>query len=397
MKTIVVLSTYPVYPRKHGGQMRVFHLYNRIGLHHRVAIVSFNLSDPFPVYQRTWGNVTEISVRATPEHRRRLQQIQAQASIPAEDMLMPVFSRLTPEYERIAQAHMEAADVLVAAQPYLFHLLEPFAGRKKLIYDAQNVEYLLKKEMIPASAVSDALLEQTFLAEKRACELSDAIFVCSEEDAERMTALYRVTPDKMVPVPNGVDLEENPFVDLQTKLRMKQNMGLHRPVAVFVGSGHPPNVQAVRQLALFARELPDVLFMIVGGVCAAAGLYGGQHPPNVIPVGLAEDDLKRLVFAVSDMAVNPVAGGSGTNLKNADYMANGVPVISTPEGARGYRLLSGRDWIVAELPEFPHRIRVLSQDPFLRDSLSRHGRARMEESYSWEAISRGVLTMLQGW
>ena len=47
----------------------------------------------------------------------------------------------------------------------------------------------------------------------------------------------------------------------------------------------------------------------------------------------------NLPIVILDLAINPVTTGSGTNLKMLDYMAAGVPVLSTPHGARGLGLL----------------------------------------------------------
>jgi glycosyltransferase involved in cell wall biosynthesis len=68
------------------------------------------------------------------------------------------------------------------------------------------------------------------------------------------------------------------------------------------------------------------------------------------------EDLSR-VLAASDVALNPVTFGSGSNLKLPEYLAAGLPVVTTPIGMRGFEHLS--QWLtVAELSEFASAVRA---------------------------------------
>ena len=50
-------------------------------------------------------------------------------------------------------------------------------------------------------------------------------------------------------------------------------------MALFMGSGHPPNIEAVQHLFALARELPEVVFVVLGN--AAYAFVRGSAPPNV--------------------------------------------------------------------------------------------------------------------
>jgi glycosyltransferase involved in cell wall biosynthesis len=88
--------------------------------------------------------------------------------------------------------------------------------------------------------------------------------------------------------------------------------------------------------------------------------------------------------------------GSGTNVKIAGYLAAGVPIVTTPLGARGYDLVDGQHAIVCSLEEFPARIRALLHDAALADRLSAEGRRLAETRYDWHAIAAGVVGALEG-
>ena len=62
---------------------------------------------------------------------------------------------------------------------------------------------------------------------------------------------------------------------------------------------------------------------------------------NIGFTGITTDEEKELYLSITDIAINPMMTGSGTNLKMLDYMANGIPVISTEVGARGLDIPNG--------------------------------------------------------
>ena len=47
------------------------------------------------------------------------------------------------------------------------------------------------------------------------------------------------------------------------------------------------------------------------------------------------DDLNVLYGRKADLIINPVQLGGGLKIKNVEALANGLPLITTPEGANG--------------------------------------------------------------
>jgi glycosyltransferase involved in cell wall biosynthesis len=74
---------------------------------------------------------------------------------------------------------------------------------------------------------------------------------------------------------------------------------------------------------------------------------------------LALGRVERLppLLAAADVAVNPVESGSGSNVKLAEYLAAGVPVVTTPVGLRGYEGFAHLV-TVAELDDFVDAVRA---------------------------------------
>lgn len=60
----------------------------------------------------------------------------------------------------------------------------------------------------------------------------------------------------------------------------------------------------------------------------------------VIPLGEATDDVKNAAFTISSAVVLPVATGGGTNLKTAEALLTGLPIVSTSFAMRGFEKFS---------------------------------------------------------
>lgn len=78
----------------------------------------------------------------------------------------------------------------------------------------------------------------------------------------------------------------------------------------------------------------------------------------------------------SSVAVNPAVSGSGVNIKLVEYLAVGVPVVSTTKGMAGLGLSAGEDLLVADSPAgFADAIRRLLADAASSTRIGAAGRA----------------------
>ena len=163
---------------------------------------------------------------------------------------------------------------------------------------------------------------------------------------------------------------------------------------LFVGSYHPPNIEAVECLiATLAPRLPDKLFVIAGNVARAVD--GGPLPKNVVCLDRVSDEAKSLLLRAADVALNPMFSGSGTNLKMLEYLAAGVPVVTTAIGARGLGLVSREHAIVCPVEEFPAQIERVLRDEALRATLRTEGRRLVERAYDWAKIVDAMYAVIE--
>jgi glycosyltransferase involved in cell wall biosynthesis len=152
---------------------------------------------------------------------------------------------------------------------------------------------------------------------------------------------------------------------------------------VFVGAfDYDPNEVAANVVAdELAPALPDVEFLLVG-----------RDPPdvggeNVRTPGFVED--LPGVLSLADVAVCPLTMGSGTKLKMLDYLAAGLPIVTTDVGTQGLPLEDGETALVRNSwDEFASAIETVVESEERQASLAANAR-RLGEEYAWESLMEG--------
>ena len=140
--------------------------------------------------------------------------------------------------------------------------------------------------------------------------------------------------------------------------------------AIFLGTPYKPNIEAVEFIcSKLAPTLPDVTFTIVGGVGNVSEFSSLSRSPENVRFRwclLPREEKLQYLWAAG-IAINPMLSGSGTNIKMFDYMAAGLPIISTPTGARGIKSDdSFPAYLVSSIKDFSESIQLLISNNSLR-------------------------------
>jgi glycosyltransferase involved in cell wall biosynthesis len=260
-----------------------------------------------------------------------------------------------------------------------------------LIYDSQNDEGSLKGAMYRDTAAGRALAQAVRRIETEAVRRATLATAVSTEDRNHLASL--ATLARIEIVPNGCNAGLVEYVEARQRGARRDDYlrGLHRlgvaastaHVAVFVGSGHPPNIEAAEGLLEVAAELPDVALVLVGSHVTALRLE--TPPDNVVPVGVASEPQLHRLLTACDVALNPMRSGSGTNIKMLDYFAAGAPVIATAIGARGLGVSAGVEYAETDPDQVGDAIRRVLAEP--AEATRRAQRARRSaERHDWSLI-----------
>lgn len=388
----LLLNTFPAWPPTSGGRQRLYHLYRHLAAHadiHHLCLVP----QPGPARTRLLAPGYRETLLPAPaplvEHAQALERT---LGLSAWDLAVLQNAAQHPELRQALAERLDGIDLVVCAHPYLYPLLDGL-WQGPLLYDAHNVERDLKAALLPPTPEAHTLLATLEACEGALARRARLTLACSAEDAERLAALYRLEPSALAVVPNGVAPDPHLPLPPAERQALRQRLGLaeHR-LGLFIGSHHPPNVEAVRHLHALAPACPGWTFVVVGSVARAPSL--AAPPPNVLHTGPVPEREKRLWLAVADLALNPMTSGGGTNLKLPEYAAAGLPILTTPFGRRGQPLEPGQHCLEAPLEAFPQALAQLPPPDELA-ALARRARERVLEALDWREIARRAWEAIQ--
>ncbi len=388
---MVVATTFRVWPPLSGGKKRIFHLYKELSEKADIVLVTMTSSHPATCRKEIAPHLAEISITMSDKHLRRERALSARLAAPAGDIAAIKGYAFTPEFLAVLSRECREADVVIASHPYLYYAIrEVYPGR--LWYEAHNVEYDLKRMILPASPETNEYLEMVRTVERECCCEAELIMAVSREDALRLEQLYRADRKKITIIPNGMDFSSARENTLSGRKRqaLRERLGLEdTPVCLFIGSYHGPNIEALKRIKEIAVERPDLVFLVAGSVCDCP--EAADVPANVKTLGLLDEAEKAVALNAAHLGLNPVESGSGSNLKLLEYVAYGLPVLTTPFGMRGYEFKAEEHLLMAPAAEFPvvlKKHRPGNAGP-LQDMAER-ALAFAASRYDWSSIARGL-------
>jgi glycosyltransferase involved in cell wall biosynthesis len=363
---VLIVSGLQIYPTESGGQLRTGALADHLAeLGFPVTI--FSLVGRKPDYLAGKRSETVPVGPGLTEHVHR-GRISALIQLVFYRLHLPPFWIswfLGLFLPRRLRDLLEESDRVIADFPFL--AAAPIKAKKAYWLSTHNVEANLLR-----SKWQRSLMRRM---EKRAAERAQGLICCSRDDQE---AFARLVPGKpSVYVPNG--LRDDRFKHLEGArgaVRQELGIGHDQRVLLFTASVFAPNVEALhdflipcvrRHQALLQERRLHVL--VVGSVSKT-----GWREPHLTVTGKVEKI--EPYFAAADFALNATLRGSGTNVKMGEYMAAGLPILTSAAGLRGYDLTPGQDCIVFDERNFSQVLR----ETWLFDDPER-ARAMAESAY----------------
>lgn len=250
------------------------------------------------------------------------------------------------------------------------------------IFEVQNTDYLLLEQLgAEEIAVTEARNKQI-----AAQKLADIIFTRSTVDSNQ--AILLGADDLQVHQYEGaINPDDITFVP-----EREQNKSL-----VFMGHmNYAPNQTAVRHI--IDRILPQLddsyqMTIIGAGPVRLRSEYEAAGI-RAYPADNVSRELQR-----HQVALAPLTEGSGTRLKLLDYLASGIPTLTTNVGVEGLRAEIRDAAIVEDDIDVHARIikDIIARPEAYRDRIHK-GRRYVEQHYSWkDAVTAftSVYAMLQ--
>lgn len=388
---VAVLDMQPITPAVGGGRLRLLGLYHALGDGIEARYVG-TYDWPGEKYRRhnISKNFEEITVPLSAEHHALAEQAAVKAGGKTViDMLFGQQAHLSPEYIQETLEAVAWADVVVFSHPWVYPLIpKSCLGGKVVVYDSQNVEADLRGQLLDLNNPYEVeVLSQVVKAEEDVSKYANMILACSKEDKERFIERYSLSENKIKIMPNGVFSDViKPVSDYEKKTaRVALNIAQNSFLGFFIGSEYKPNVEAALYIVeKLAGTLPEITFVIVGGVC---NCLPKKTPKNVVAVGFVEDHERNQWLSASDFALNPMTLGSGTNIKMFDFMSAGLPVVSTTVGARGISEISKGGLYIFNRSDFTNELSVILKNKVKFIETGLENRRLVIKDFSWEKLS----------
>ena len=383
MRHLVAVTIAATHPPRRGGQVRTASLLANLGEAWSVASYSlaFQRSDlPFPRRDHP------VTKRWT-DHRTRDPFTTAWYAARGRSGRPPlnVERVLWAWPHRALVRSLASADVVMVELPYQYRWVRRHTPPSvPIVVDEHDIETQLH-----ANTSDPQQLEAVTRCEREALGDAGLVFVTSDADADAARALGA---SRVVVVRNGVDLRRFRPVATEERVELRRRLGLspNRTVALFCGSAHPPNVEAVvdieRSADAYAASGIDV---VVVGRCGA----GRRSRIGVSYLGEVPDTLPYLQAA--DIALSPLRSGAGTSLKVVEYLAAGLPVVATEMGVRGLGLRPGIEVELTAADDTPATVAALAGDPDRTARLAAAGRAVAKQRFGWDSIGRTAAAALE--
>jgi hypothetical protein len=336
---ILQISTHTTIRPRHGGQLRSHHI-GRIlesaGFKiRRIAVACRSIEDPVdpdeplidlsrsPNYQQHVGGAPRefhdfLGLRAVLEDRSLFDQFGSAVGGTDPDVVMLEHPWLWPALIRT---------------PWFA------SARARVIYNSQNVETHLKRRMlVTAPGVENAaLLDGVERLERDLVRSCAATTACTSLDGDVFAGWGA---RRVVIAGNGAisPMREHLIGSLPAPLTRQ-----HR-YALFIGSNHLPNLAGLQQFIAPTLPMLGPLHRIVlAGLVGPhfANWLGEQHlsrlaKDRLLVMGQVGETCLDSLIANASVILLPIPYGGGSNVKTAEALLSGRPIVATPEAMRGF-------------------------------------------------------------
>jgi len=203
----------------------------------------------------------------------------------------------------------------------------------RIVYSSQNIEFQLKGKILSkyVGGRANSIVEEIRNIEIDIANTVDRVIVVSEQDGDWYSQFTRQEP---VLAPNGA-VTRSHFPSTKSEENVSR--------ALVVGSAHPPNIEGcLKFLSDPDLWMPQNSRIVVAGSLATA-LYDhwghlknrwGHQCVELIPE-VSDLDL-ALLLEECNVILLPIAYGGGTNLKSAEALVAGRPIVASPQAFRGF-------------------------------------------------------------
>jgi glycosyltransferase involved in cell wall biosynthesis len=388
MKKILVITPRFPYPVIGGDRLRIYEICRELSKTYQLTLVSLcenekEIAHGIP----NDGVFTDVHRVLLPKY---LSYINCVLALPTKTPLQVAYyksRRFSKLVDKLSQNHDLVLPHLIRVADYVKHL-----PNKKMLEmtDAISMNYSRVSETKNSAGLKGLIykLEKNRLNfyEKKTAKLFDYNILVSKFDKdflfEKGTAVYQ----KTLVCSNGVDLSRLPYEFSPTKKEV-----------VFIGNMY--SVQNFDAAMWFAKEgLPllrkhgNYTFKVIGRIKSDDEIKLSRLE-GVVVTGAVEDIVSHARGAIAGICSVRLA--AGVQNKILEYMALGIPSITTSTGLEGLEAEPEKDILVADTPEtFIQQIIKLEQDVQYAKDVSLNAFAYVQSNHSWSGKLKPIVNAI---
>lgn len=363
--TLLVLSTYPISQPRHGGQLRSAALmteynkaFNKVV---RTAVFNSSVYSPKEYGRHDIPSPAELTslIVETPELEAWFLGESPTHSSEVKHRLTVLLEELKPNAIVFEQAYMYLG---------MRKLLEELHITTPLIYSSHNVEADMMREIFTSQSKElefSTQLNELETSEKQLAQSAIGIIAVSENDAQIFQSWGA---ENVLIQGNGTSPQSQSLLKRLRVRRIMKKLNI-TSYALLVASSHRPNVDGfIDMLGTRLGYLPENSMIFLAGDLGRA----------LRPVLNAEDSRWNNLFwnrvfnwdrvspatlsaliSEATCIILPITSGGGSNLKTAEAINSGRPVIATSTAMRGFEVFGSHE-----------KIEVVDNQSAFRTSLS---------------------------
>ncbi len=296
--------------------------------------------------------------------------------------------RFDPNFQEWVEKIVDWADVVILEYPFWAKTVSKICQAKevKLIITAHDIIYQQIPENTP--------IRQILLAEEiSSLQMADQVIAVSDEDQK---LLNNHNIDSLV-IPNPVKFN---FLEPDSLSEIKADYlttypWLEEKYCLFVGSGHYPNLEAVKNIKQIAKDSQqnqddiNFKFVIVGSCCEPENL------DNFIALGKVESELLNLIYQQANLILAPMLTGTGSSLKVMEAMSYGKVILGTKMAFRGYPIENNKQAIMADnLRDYPVMISQLLSNQEQLNLMGKQAK-KLANEYDYCKLDKSYLKIIE--
>lgn len=158
---------------------------------------------------------------------------------------------------------------------------------------------------------------------------------------------------------------------------------------LFTGTSRIRNMTALHDFVdnifpMILQHMPDVHLLVAGNFSVKAQAEFKKHT-KIYFTGWVEDI--RPSFNSSTVYIAPFKETHGSKLKISEAISMGLPIVSTPEGVRGFKLTNGVSVLIAQdNEEFAQHVIHLLKNPGVAKKIGAQARQVAVNTLDWDIL-----------